>query len=73
MGFLIIAIFLSSKALQGAGLGSNAIVSYAPFIFAVAYALSNLFCSWYQLQRSNKGVLLSLSVVVASLASPLCL
>ena len=70
MGFLIIAIFLSSKALQGAGLGSNAIVSYAPFIFAVAYALfeSVLFLGT-SYQRSNKGVLLSLSVVVASLAS----
>jgi len=46
MGFLIIAIFLSSKALQGAGLGSNAIVSYAHLFLPLPTRFSNLFCSW---------------------------
>jgi len=68
MGFLIIAIFLSSKALQGTS--PISIMIYAPFIFAVAYALfeSVMFLST-SYQRSNKGILLSFSVIVASLAS----
>jgi len=45
-GLLDNCYLLKFKALQGAGLGSNAIVSYAPFIFAVATRFSNLFCSW---------------------------
>ncbi|WP_018963219.1 proton-conducting transporter membrane subunit [Coprothermobacter platensis] len=68
MGFLIIAMFLASKGLQSGT--SNMLVTYAPFLFAIAYALFEaiLFLASAH-QRSNKGRILTFATVIASLAS----